>query len=259
MREPVTMTSAEKTQKLVTVVCACIRRQGGQQVLLSVRHAPGVSGLDGKWELPGGKIEFGETPEQALVREIREEIRIEIRPLRLLPHLQTNVWEYKHAVQQVILFGYDCEVKKGNEPSVCEDVRWFDIGEIDFTTTLPGTREFIGVAQRAEWFDRFYIRLESTGPTAGVNRQFVVAAQPTLFSQYGLVRGTIGRYTRLTHEEFDSPQQMDERIFDIVRLRLSDGYRITSLEGAAERYQVLGKIASLAKARNAMAKDTYVN
>jgi mutator protein MutT len=129
------MANAEKLHKLVTVVCACIRREGGQQVLLSVRHAPGVAGVDGKWELPGGKIEFVETPEQALVREIREEIGIEIKPLRLLPHL--HVWEYEHAVQQVVLAGYDCEVKKESKPTDGEDVRWFDIGAIDFATTAP--------------------------------------------------------------------------------------------------------------------------
>jgi 8-oxo-dGTP diphosphatase len=150
-------------------------------VLLSVRHAPGVAGLHRKWELPGGKIEFGETPDRALVREIREEIGIEIDPLRLLPYLQTNIWEYEHVVQQVVLAGYECQLKSGNEPLESEDVRWFDIDAIDFATTLPGTREFIGLALRNEWFDKLCIRLESTDPAANITRQFVVAAQPTLF------------------------------------------------------------------------------
>jgi hypothetical protein len=52
---------------------------------------------------------------------------------------------------------------------------------------------------------------------------------------------------------------MEERIFDIVRLRLSNGYRITSLEGAAKRYELLGKIARLAKSKNAIAEDLCVN
>src|SRR5271155_4474923 len=71
---------SEKVHKSFTVVCACIMREGGQQVLLSMRRAPGVPGLDNKWELPGGKVEFGETPEQTIVREIREELGIGIAP-----------------------------------------------------------------------------------------------------------------------------------------------------------------------------------
>src|ERR1700738_1769751 len=72
----------EKILKSVTVVCACIMRQGDQQVLMPLRDAPGVPGLHGKWELPGGKIEFGEAPEQTIVREIREELGIKVIPRR---------------------------------------------------------------------------------------------------------------------------------------------------------------------------------
>jgi 8-oxo-dGTP diphosphatase len=253
--------NAEKIHKLVTVVCACIRREGGQQVLLSIRRAPGVAGLDGKWELPGGKIEFGETPNQALVREIREEIGIEVNPLRLLPYLHTNVWEYEHAVHQVVLAAYECELMQGNEPAVSADVRWFDIDSIDFATTLPGTREFVGLVVRSEWFDKLYIRLERVDPIANIPKHFVLAAQPTLFSQYGLVRywGRAGHYTRLAREEFDSPRQMDERILEIIRVRLSSGYRITGLEGAVRRYGVLGEIVNMAKVRHALAEDLCPN
>src|SRR4051794_6188778 len=82
----------EKLRKSVTVVSACIMRPGGKEILLSMRKAPGVPGLHEKWELPGGKIEFGETPEQAIVREIREELGITVAPTRLLPYLHTNIW-----------------------------------------------------------------------------------------------------------------------------------------------------------------------
>ena len=96
----------EKSRRMVTVVCGCIRRKGGHQVLLSMRHAPGVPGLDGKWEIPGGKIEFGETPEQALIREIQEELGMKVKPIRLLPYLHTNFWEYEHVLQQATLACY---------------------------------------------------------------------------------------------------------------------------------------------------------
>jgi hypothetical protein len=65
----------EKPRKSVTVVCACIVSQDRQRVLLSMRKAPGVPGLDGKWELPGGKIEFGETQKKRSCAKSRKNFR----------------------------------------------------------------------------------------------------------------------------------------------------------------------------------------
>jgi 8-oxo-dGTP diphosphatase len=138
-----TASAIEKVRKSVTVIAACILRPGGREVLLSVRHAPGVIGLDGKWELPGGKIEFGENPEQTIIREIQEELGINVIPRRLLPYLHTNLWEYEHVRQHVVLACYECETSEEISNSPSADVRWFPIDQIDFRSTLPGTREFM--------------------------------------------------------------------------------------------------------------------
>lgn len=52
--------------------------------MLVQRRPPG-SDHAGLWEFPGGKLESGETPEDALVRELREELGIEVAPSRLVP------------------------------------------------------------------------------------------------------------------------------------------------------------------------------
>ncbi|MFK0114514.1 (deoxy)nucleoside triphosphate pyrophosphohydrolase [Streptomyces sp. NPDC090994] len=49
----------------------------GGRLLAARRSAP--AGLAGRWELPGGKVEEGETPEAALVRELREELGVDAR------------------------------------------------------------------------------------------------------------------------------------------------------------------------------------
>ena len=54
----------------------------GRRLLVASRC--GDDPLAGKWEFPGGKIEIGETPQSCLVRELKEELGIDVRPGRLI-------------------------------------------------------------------------------------------------------------------------------------------------------------------------------
>jgi len=241
---------SEKARKSVTVICACIMRDSGQQVLLSMRRAPGVPGLDGKWELPGGKVEFGETPEHAIVREIEEELGLKIVPIRLLPYLHTNIWEYEHAVQHVVLACYECEVGGGISLSTREeDARWFHVNQIDFNLTLPGTREFIGLATHTDWFDKLYIKFECLDSSTHTSKWFAVATQASLFSRYGLMMywGRMGGRRMSRWQEFTSPRELDEQIFETVKSRLAAGYRISALQGPDRAPEVVARIIELAK------------
>lgn len=67
----------------ILLVAACALVDGDGRVLLSQRP-PGKS-LAGLWEFPGGKVDEGETPEEALIRELREEIGIETKVACLAP------------------------------------------------------------------------------------------------------------------------------------------------------------------------------
>ena len=60
--------------KVINVVAAIIKKE--DKVFITQR---GHGEFKGVWEFPGGKIEVGETPEEALIREIREELKFEIR------------------------------------------------------------------------------------------------------------------------------------------------------------------------------------
>ena len=242
----------EKPRKLTTVVCACIKSPGGREVLLSMRNAPGVPGLDGKWELPGGKIEFGETPDKTIVREIEEELGIRVISCRLLPYLHTNVWEYPHVFSHVVLAGYECELADSEWPKLGTEARWCDPADIDFEKTLPGTREFVSLAMKDERFDGICIRFQTQNSSPQSSKEFTVTTQPTLFSDYALVKywGRIGDCLRMRIEEFDSPRKLDSEIFETAKRRLSDGYHIIELQGSERSFKPLMHIIEIAKARN---------
>ena len=67
---------------LLTVVAAALTDAQGR--VLVQQRAPGRA-MAGLWEFPGGKLEAGETPEAALVRELAEELGIEVEPDALTP------------------------------------------------------------------------------------------------------------------------------------------------------------------------------
>ena len=110
------------------VVCAVIIRGGN--VLLERRAPSGVDGLDGMWDLPGGKVEPGETPNDAIVREIAEELSIGVRPAHPLPFLPTSTWKYADGEQRHwILAAYPCEIISG-EPVETETLKWFPVAAL---------------------------------------------------------------------------------------------------------------------------------
>jgi mutator protein MutT len=115
-----------KKQKQIGV--AVIFNDQGQ-VLIDRR--PAESSFGGLWEFPGGKLEAGETIEQCIVREVEEEIGIQVRvtePLITLNHDYPQV--------QVTLAVYLCEYLSGTPQTIaCEEVRWVAIaalGEYQF-------------------------------------------------------------------------------------------------------------------------------
>jgi len=107
------------------VVCALIERGG--RVLLAQRPAHKQLAL--KWEFPGGKVDPGETPEAALVREIREELCCDVRLRRPLPRTQ-HAYERVH----IEMIPFVCALAPGSpEPHPTEHVAlaWVAPAELD--------------------------------------------------------------------------------------------------------------------------------
>ncbi|HID83774.1 MAG TPA: A/G-specific adenine glycosylase [Anaerolineaceae bacterium] len=106
-----------------TVTAAVIRRDG--QVLLAQRPAEGL--LGNLWEFPGGKVEPGESLEEALVREIHEELAATVQ-------VEAPFGVYRHAYShfKVTLHAFLCRLVAGEpRPVEAQTVRWVPLAALD--------------------------------------------------------------------------------------------------------------------------------
>ena len=112
----------------INVVAALIR--DGKRVFATAR---GYGDYKGWWEFPGGKVEPGESPEDALVREIREELDSEIS----VDEYITTI-EYDYPEFHLSMRCYWCSLISGDLVlKEAEDARWLDAESIDSVKWLP--------------------------------------------------------------------------------------------------------------------------
>jgi 8-oxo-dGTP diphosphatase len=122
------------------VVGAAIVHQG--RVLAARRTSPPETA--GGWEFPGGKVEAGETPEQALVREIAEELDCEVEVIEWLPGSVALVTPLSNG-ELTLRVAHAGMVSSEPTPGREHDaVRWLAAGELDGVPWLDGDIAFLG-------------------------------------------------------------------------------------------------------------------
>ena len=121
-------------RKHIEVVAAIILRE--RRIFATQR---GYGEWKDWWEFPGGKIEPGESPEDALKREIREELATEIEADELL----TTV-EYDYPKFHLTMHCYLCTIISGDLSLLeHEDARWLALDELDCVKWLPADKDVI--------------------------------------------------------------------------------------------------------------------
>ena len=106
--------------------------------------AKGYGEFKGKWEFPGGKVEPGETPQQALVREIQEELATKIRVGGLITTI-----EYDYPAFHLSMDCFWCEVAEGKLKLLeAEDARWLTKDQLYSVTWLPADMTLIAEIEK---------------------------------------------------------------------------------------------------------------
>ena len=120
----------KKIEVVAAVIC------NGKTILATQR---GYGAFKGGWEFPGGKVEMGETGEEAIIREIHEELAIDIEVDKFLCTV-----EYEYPEFYLTMHTYLCHVKKGKMQLVeHQAAKWLSQEELDSVEWLPADVEVV--------------------------------------------------------------------------------------------------------------------
>ena len=130
--------------KQITVSAAVILRTNPQthkhEIFATQR---GYGDFKGGWEFPGGKIESGETPEECIVREIREELATVVKAEKIL-----GVVEYDYPAFHLTMYCILCSVVSGDLTLLeHEDAKWVTGENLYSLDWLPADKLILGKIQ----------------------------------------------------------------------------------------------------------------
>lgn len=130
--------------KTIKVVGAVITDKAGR-ILAAQRPYSEIKYKSYKWEFPGGKIEENERAEEAIIREIREELDCEIIVGHKLGELEHNYPDFKLKMDLFL-----CVLKEGSSPKALEhnQIKWISPQEIDTLDWIEADRQILPLIQK---------------------------------------------------------------------------------------------------------------
>ena len=131
--------------KIIRVVAAVIKAVNESEETIIFATQRGYGEFKGGWEFPGGKIEESETPQEALKREIMEELDTEISVGELIDTI-----EYDYPEFHLSMDCFWCEIVNGNLVlKEHEDARWLTKEQLDDVEWLPADITLIEKIRKA--------------------------------------------------------------------------------------------------------------
>ncbi len=109
--------------KEIQVAAGLVFKQG--RLLITQRNES--DHLGGMWEFPGGKVELGETFEQCLFRELREELGIDVEVGELVESIS-----HEYPERKVLIKFFRCNIIMGEpKPLDCQNLKWVEVDELE--------------------------------------------------------------------------------------------------------------------------------
>jgi len=138
----------EKIRKQFLIIKSLVVDDSGK-ILFVRRNKEDLKQAHGKWEFPGGKVDFGELPENTAVREAKEESGYDIKIKYILPRILSSKWVGPGRESQQILICYVCSLIGGEsllQDHGVSEIKWFNIKEVPRDDEcLPGTIDFLNI------------------------------------------------------------------------------------------------------------------
>jgi 8-oxo-dGTP diphosphatase len=134
-------------KKIITLVIIGVLRSNNKYLLTFRQGDPEDTWANDHWQFPGGGMEYGETPETTLIRELKEELGIDVKIENLIPKIITKKRKDWQGIFICYLCSYDGKQKiKLNEEA--SDYGWFGVDEIKKLKALPGGHEIAVEAEK---------------------------------------------------------------------------------------------------------------
>ncbi len=135
-------------KNITSVVIAVIRRQGKYLLTQRRQNDPEDQDYLDHWQIPGGGQEFGETQMEAVIREAREELGLNIRIVAFIPRVFDSIRSDWHG----LLHCYLCEIIDPQQPIIlneeANEYRWYTVGDIKRLKSFPETYNIIQEAEK---------------------------------------------------------------------------------------------------------------
>ena len=140
-QRPDILTCMKRGEKNMTHVVAALIRDGDRFMIC---RRPPHKTRGSLWEFAGGKVEAGETPREALIRECREELNVEVLPGSVFCEL---VHDYPDVTIKLTLF--EAQILHG-KPECLEhsDIRWIGVSEIDDYSFCPADGQILEMLKK---------------------------------------------------------------------------------------------------------------